>query len=341
MKSKNFKIIAGPCSAESREQLLATTQQLAAGGIQVMRAGLWKPRTMPGGFEGPGEEGLPWLKEVKESTGIRVATEVATADHVQKSIAAGIDILWIGARTVSNPFAMQAVAEALNGFDGEVMVKNPISPDIELWCGALQRLKNCGIKKLTAIHRGFSSIVTTEYRNEPLWSIPIELKRRYPEIPILCDPSHIGGKRRLIAPLCQTAIDLGFDGLMIEVHNCPSCALTDAQQQLTPEDFFKVIDGLDFKAHNGEKSEALTEYRSQIDDIDAQLLALLAKRMEISQQIGEIKKQHSMSVLQPKRYSQMLEQRILSAQSLGLSPDFVEKLMQEIHEESVKKQLLH
>lgn len=341
MKSKNFKIIAGPCSAESREQLLATTQQLAAGGIQVMRAGLWKPRTMPGGFEGPGEEGLPWLKEVKESTGIRVATEVATADHVQKSIAAGIDILWIGARTVSNPFAMQAVAEALNGFDGEVMVKNPISPDIELWCGALQRLKNCGIKKLTAIHRGFSSIVTTEYRNEPLWSIPIELKRRYPEIPILCDPSHIGGKRRLIAPLCQTAIDLGFDGLMIEVHNCPSCALTDAQQQLTPEDFFKMLDGLDFKAHNDEKSEALNEYRSRIDDIDAQLLALLAKRMEISQQIGEIKKQHSMSVLQPKRYSQMLEQRILSAQSLGLSPDFVEKLMQEIHEESVKKQLLH
>lgn len=341
MKSKNFKIIAGPCSAESREQLLATTQQLAAGGIQVMRAGLWKPRTMPGGFEGPGEEGLPWLKEVKESTGIRVATEVATADHVQKSIAAGIDILWIGARTVSNPFAMQAVAEALNGFDGEVMVKNPISPDIELWCGALQRLKNCGIKKLTAIHRGFSSIVTTEYRNEPLWSIPIELKRRYPEIPILCDPSHIGGKRRLIAPLCQTAIDLGFDGLMIEVHNCPSCALTDAQQQLTPEDFFKMLNGLDFKAHNDKKSEALTEYRSLIDDIDAQLLALLAKRMEISQQIGEIKKQHSMSVLQLKRYSQMLEQRILSAQSLGLSPDFVEKIMQEIHEESVKKQLLH
>ena len=228
-------IIAGPCSAESREQVLATASALAAKGVKIFRAGIWKPRTKPGGFEGVGAVGLPWLKEVKQTTGMLIATEVATPYHVFEAIKAGIDLLWVGARTVANPFAMQELADALKGTDMPVLIKNPVNPDLELWIGAIERLYRAGITNIGVIHRGFSSYEKKLYRNLPLWHIPIELKRRFPEITVFCDPSHIGGKRELVAPIAQQALDLKFEGLIIESHCNPDCALSDASQQITPE----------------------------------------------------------------------------------------------------------
>ena len=331
-------VIAGPCSAESREQVMQTATELAEKGIKIFRAGIWKPRTKPGGFEGIGAVGLPWLKEVKEKTGMMVATEVATPAHVLEAIKAGIDLLWIGARTAANPFAMQELADALKGVDSPILLKNPVNPDLELWIGGLERLYNAGLTNLGVIHRGFSSYDKKIYRNAPLWHIPIELKRRYPEITIICDPSHIGGARELVAPIAQQAMDLNFDGLIIESHCNPDCALSDAKQQLTPAVLDYTLNMLVIR-DNVQTTENLSVLRKQIDELDEQLLTLLAKRMRISQEIGTYKLEHNMPVLQSGRYDQLLKSRQDMGSKLNLSGEFVDSIVKAIHEESVRVQL--
>lgn len=336
--SKRPVIIAGPCSAESREQVLETARELAAKGIKIFRAGIWKPRTKPGGFEGIGSEGLEWLKEVKRTTGMLVSTEVATPAHVLEAVKAGIDVLWVGARTVTNPFAMQELANALKGVDIPILVKNPVNPDLELWCGAIERLYNAGIRNIGVIHRGFSSYEKKIYRNLPLWHIPIELRRRFPEMTIFCDPSHIGGKRELVAPISQQAMDLNFDGLIVESHCNPDCALSDASQQITPEVLDYTLKMLVIR-DNAQTTENISVLRQQIDEIDEQLLSLLGKRMRISREIGTYKKEHNMPILQSGRYTQILDNRGEMGKALDLTPDFVKEIMKSIHEESVKVQM--
>lgn len=337
--SKRPIVIAGPCSAESEEQVLNTAHQLASKGIKIFRAGIWKPRTKPGGFEGIGVVGLPWLKKVKEETGMYTATEVATKDHVFEALKAGVDLLWIGARTTVNPFAVQEVADALRGVDIPVLIKNPVNPDLELWIGAIQRLYGAGLRRLGVIHRGFSSYDKKIYRNLPLWNIPIELRRRMPNLPIFCDPSHIGGKRELIASLCQQAMDLSFDGLIIESHCNPDAAWSDASQQITPDVLDYVLNLLVIRESN-QTTENLSELRRQIDDIDEHLLELLAKRMRVSCEIGVYKKEHNMPILQSPRYSEILEKRSSMGQQMELSPAFVKEILKEIHEESVRQQMI-
>ena len=331
-------IIAGPCSAESREQVLNTAQSLASKGIRIFRAGIWKPRTKPGGFEGVGAVGLPWLKEVKEKTGMLTSTEVATPYHVFEAIKVGIDILWIGARTVANPFAMQELADALKGTDIPILVKNPVNPDLELWIGAIERIYGAGIRNIGVIHRGFSSYEKKLYRNLPLWHIPIELKRRYPDLSMFCDPSHIGGKRELVAPIAQQALDLNFDGLIIESHCDPDHALSDAAQQLTPDVLDYTLSMLVIR-DNAQTTEDITVLRKQIDEIDEQLLATLAKRMRISKEIGTYKKEHNMPILQEGRYNDILENRAKLGKAMELNPEFVAEIMKSIHEESVRVQM--
>ena len=335
---KRPMIIAGPCSAESREQVLKTASELAARGVKIFRAGIWKPRTKPGGFEGIGVEGLPWMKQVKQETGMLVATEVATPAHVFEALKAGIDILWVGARTVTNPFAMQELADALKGVDIPILVKNPVNPDLELWVGAIERLYNAGLRRLGVIHRGFSSYEKKIYRNAPLWHIPIELRRRYPNLTIFCDPSHIGGKRELVAPISQQALDLNFDGLIIESHCDPDSALSDAAQQVTPEALAYIIRNLVIREQSV-TTESLTELRAQIDKIDDELLELLARRMRVSRDIGQFKKEHNMPVLQAQRYEELLERRAGQAVRLGMEREFMRTVMQAIHEESVRQQM--
>ena len=332
-------VIAGPCSAETEEQVLETAQGLASRGVKIFRAGIWKPRTKPGGFEGIGAEGLAWLKKEKKETGMLVSTEVETKDHVFEALKAGIDILWIGARTTVNPFAVQEIADALKGVDVPVLIKNPVNPDLELWIGAFERLYGAGIHRLGAIHRGFSSYDKKIYRNLPLWHIPIELRRRMPDLPIFCDPSHIGGKRELVAPLCQQAMDLSFDGLIVESHCNPDCAWSDASQQITPDVLDYVLNLLVIRDVN-QTTENLTALRRQIDGIDEQLLELLAKRMRISKEIGVYKKEHNMPILQSPRYSEILEKRSSMGEQMDLSPDFVKEILKEIHEESVRQQMI-
>ncbi|MDE6810311.1 MAG: bifunctional 3-deoxy-7-phosphoheptulonate synthase/chorismate mutase type II [Muribaculaceae bacterium] len=336
----NPLIIAGPCSAETEEQVLSTARQLAAYGIKIFRAGIWKPRTKPGGFEGIGAEGLEWLKKVKEETGMKVATEVANKIHVQQALEAGVDLIWIGARTSANPFAMQEIADALAeiGRDIPVLIKNPVNPDIELWIGAIQRLYNAGFHRLGAIHRGFSAYGKHLYRNLPQWHIPIELRRRLPELPIICDPSHIGGKRELIAPLAQQAYDMGFDGLIIESHCNPDCAWSDKDQQLTP-DILNVILNTLVVRNEKTTTENLSMLRQQIDEADNELLEILNKRMRICREIGQYKKEHGMTVLQSGRYDQIMHSRVKLAQDMGMSPDFMKVVLSSIHEESVRQQL--
>ena len=331
-------IIAGPCSAESREQVLNTAQELAKNGVKIFRAGIWKPRTKPGGFEGVGTVGLPWLKEVKQKTGMLVATEVATAAHVFEAIKAGIDILWIGARTAANPFAMQELADSLRGTDIPVLVKNPVNPDLELWIGALERLVNAGVTNVGVILRGFSTYDQKMYRNLPLWHIPIELRRRYPNITMFCDPSHIGGKRELVAPISQQAMDLKFDGLMVESHCNPDEALSDAKQQITPQVLDFTLKMLVLR-ENVQTTENISVLRKQIDEIDEQLLAILAKRNRISKEIGMYKKENNMPVLQTGRYNEILEKRAQMGEAMNLDKDFVFAIMKSIHEESVRIQL--
>ena len=331
-------VIAGPCSAETEEQVLASARQIAAEGIRIFRAGLWKPRTKPGGFEGVGAAGIPWLQRVKRETGMYVTTEVATPAHVEAALAGGIDLLWIGARTAANPFAMQEVADALRGHDIPVLVKNPVSPDLELWIGAVERIHNAGIRRLGVIHRGFTSIDKSLYRNHPLWAIPIELRRRYPQLPIFCDPSHIGGKRELIAPLAQQAMDLGFDGLIVESHCSPDEAWSDKNQQITPQALAYILRNLVIR-EMASTTENLNELRGQIDKLDDRLLELLASRMRVSREIGRYKKEHAMPVLQAQRYEELLARRAAQAVELGMDREFMRTVLQYIHQESIRQQM--
>lgn len=333
-------IIAGPCSAETEEQVMETARQLAANGIKVFRAGIWKPRTKPGGFEGVGAPGLIWLDRVRKETGMYVATEVATRQHVLDALEANIDILWIGARTSANPFAMQEIADTLAEAkaDVPVLVKNPVNPDLELWVGALQRLYNAGIRRLGAIHRGFSTYGKHLYRNMPQWHIPIELRLRFPNMTILCDPSHIGGKRELIAPISQEALDMGFDGLIVESHADPDNAWSDASQQLTPEILNFILNTLVIRdAH--QSTENLTLLRQQIDGIDNELLEVLARRMRVSREIGQYKKEHKMPVLQAQRYNDIIRTRVKLGEEMGMGADFLKSVLLAIHEESVRQQI--
>lgn len=331
-------VISGPCSAESEEQVMNTARQLAKKGVKIFRAGVWKPRTKPGGFEGHGEPALPWMKRVKEETGMLITTEVATPKHVEAALEAGMDMLWIGARTTANPFAIQELADSLRGVDIPVLVKNPVNPDIELWIGALLRINGAGIKRLGAIHRGFSSIDQKIYRNTPLWHIPIELHRRYPTLPIICDPSHIGGRRELVASLCQQAMDMGFEGLIVESHCCPDSAWSDAKQQVTPDVLDFILDRLVVR-NNQEFTESLGGLRKQIDEMDDQLLNLLTKRMRISREIALYKKNHNMGVVQTARYNEILDKRCAQGSLCGMSPEFVRRIYESIHEESVRQQM--
>ncbi|MBP5376593.1 MAG: bifunctional 3-deoxy-7-phosphoheptulonate synthase/chorismate mutase type II [Bacteroidaceae bacterium] len=331
-------VIAGPCSAETEEQTLTTAKQLAAKGCHMFRAGVWKPRTKPGGFEGNGEKALPWMKRVKDETGMLVATEVATAEHVELCLKYGIDILWVGARTTANPFAVQAIADALQGVDIPVFVKNPVNPDIELWIGALERINGAGIKRLGAIHRGFSSYDKKIYRNHPMWQIPIELHRRYPNLPLVCDPSHIGGRRDLIAPLCQQAMDMGFDGLIVESHCNPEMAWSDASQQVTPDILDYILSMLIIR-NETETTENISSLRKQIDELDNQLIEVLAQRMRVCRQIGEYKKEHDMTIVQTSRYSEILGKRGAQGSLMGIGQDCVRGIFELIHEESVHQQM--
>lgn len=336
--SKRPVVIAGPCSAETEEQVMETAKDLAKNGVRIFRAGIWKPRTKPGGFEGVGSVGLTWLQEVKKETGMLVATEVANKQHVEETLNAGVDVLWIGARTSANPFAMQEIADSLVGADVPVLVKNPVNPDLELWIGAMQRIYNAGIRQIGAIHRGFSAYGKHLYRNMPQWHIPIELRRRMPELTLICDPSHIGGKRELVAPLSQQAMDMGFDGLIVESHCDPDSAWSDKSQQVTPEVLNFILNMLVVR-DTTQTTESLTLLRQQIDQIDNDLLEALSKRMRISREIGQYKKEHSMPVVQTGRYDDILNSRAAAAEELGMNGDFMKTVYQAIHEESVRQQI--
>jgi chorismate mutase len=339
IEAKRPLVIAGPCSAETEEQVMNTAKLLHDRGIKIFRAGIWKPRTRPGAFEGIGSEGLKWLQRVQKEYGMYTATEVATAKHVSEAIKYGVDILWIGARTTVNPFAMQEIADALEGCDKPILIKNPVNPDLELWIGALERLYNAGIRKLGVIHRGFSSADKKIYRNLPQWHIPIEMRRRFPNLPIICDPSHIGGKRELIAPLSQQAMDLNYDGLIIESHCDPDCAWSDKDQQVTPDILDYILNMLVIREGETQTTESLSELRKQIDELDDQLVELLSKRMRVSREIGTFKKEHNMQVLQASRYSEILDGRIKQAEKFGIDGDCMQKILEAIHEESVRQQI--
>ena len=331
-------LIAGPCSAETEEQVICTAKDLAARGCKIFRAGVWKPRTKPGGFEGNGEKALPWMQEVKKETGMQVAIEVATPEHVELALKYGVDILWVGARTTANPFAMQALADSLQGVDVPVLVKNPVNPDLELWIGAMERINQAGIKRLGAIHRGFSSYDKKIYRNLPMWQIPIELHRRIPELPIFCDPSHIGGRRELIAPLSQQAMDLGADGLIIESHCDPDCAWSDAKQQVTPDVLNFILDKLIVR-DTAASTESLKSLREQIDEIDNTLIEQLSKRMRISREIARYKKEHNVAVMQTQRYKEIIDKRGAQGALCGMQVDFIKAVFEAIHSESVRQQI--
>ena len=334
-------VISGPCSAESQEQMHITCNKLAKDKrVDVIRAGIWKPRTRPGIFEGIGEIGLQWLAEVKESTGLKTCVEVATPQHIEAALKYNIDILWIGARTTVNPFSVQTLADSLKGVDIPVMVKNPLNPDLKLWIGAFERLNNAGISKMAAIHRGFHAYDNKPYRNLPMWEIPIELKQILPQLPLLCDPSHICGNRELLANVSQKALDLSFDGLMIESHYNPDIALTDASQQLSPENLTAMLDNLVVREEFGTEDfeRKLNLIRNEIDDMDHELLNILNRRNKKTKEIGNYKKQHSITVLQIERLRIMMKERLIYAQDLGLDSNYINKLLQLVHKESIRIQ---
>lgn len=339
-KDKTF-VVAGPCSVESEEQIKRTAMELAECDVQVLRGGIWKPRTRPGSFQGVETQGLTWLRNAGLAANLPITCEVATPEHVEECLEHYIDILWIGARTTVNPFAVQAIADALKGVDIPVMIKNPINPDIELWIGAFERLNKAGIKKLVAIHRGFSSYRKSEFRNTPNWRIPIELKRRVKNLPIICDPSHICGNVELLQPVAQEAMDLLFDGLMIEVHENPIVALSDAKQQITPKQLGDLLDTLKIKTpevSNKETINKIKELRKEIDDVDSNIIQLLAKRMGISNQIGEYKRSSNVSSFQPGRWEEIIESRVKDGVNKNLGEEFVLRVYQMIHEESIRQQ---
>jgi len=334
-------VIAGPCSAESQEQVLETAAGLAAFGIHVFRAGIWKPRTHPGSFEGVGTPGLKWLQQVKRDYGMKVATEVAGEKHVFECIKYGVDMVWLGARTTANPFLVQEIADALSDTDIPVLVKNPVNPDLDLWIGALERLNRAGVKKLGVIHRGFSSSEKMAYRNDPLWKIAIELRTRYPELPFFADPSHMGGSRDYLQEISQRAMDLGLDGLMIESHCNPSAALSDASQQLTPKALQHMLESIvvrDNDSDSREYREGIDQLRAQIDIIDENLLYAFNTRMGVSRKIGQYKKDHNIAILQTSRWDSILEKMKEKARQSGLSEEFIETVFTAIHEESVRIQ---
>lgn len=334
-------IIAGPCSAESRDQVMETATALKdSGKVDLFRAGIWKPRTRPGGFEGCGSEGLKWLQEVKAVTGMKTATEVATPHHVAEAADAGIDTIWLGARTTTNPFAVQEIADALSEMPDRfgILVKNPANPDLDLWIGAIQRIYNSGARRISAIHRGFSVYGTSPYRNPPQWHIPIELHRKMPELQLIFDPSHTGGKRELVVPLAREAYELGFDGLIIESHCNPACALSDAAQQITPSELKYILENL-VLIPAGEPTQRMAELRSRIDCLDSQLLDVIAQRMKLTDEIGQLKLDNGIPVLQPQRYETLMETRVAEAENLGIDRKFMSSLLAILHEESVKRQL--
>ncbi|MCK5847105.1 MAG: bifunctional 3-deoxy-7-phosphoheptulonate synthase/chorismate mutase type II [Bacteroidales bacterium] len=334
-------IISGPCSAESREQMLRTGLDLAKDKrINILRAGIWKPRTRPDIFEGVGEQGLEWLKELKDITGLKTCVEVATPEHIDMALNWGVDILWIGARTTVNPFSVQILADALKGTDSAVMIKNPLNPDLKLWIGAFERMNNAGITKLAGIHRGFHAYDNKPYRNLPMWEIPIELKRILPNLPVICDPSHISGKRELLHSVSQKALDLSFDGLMIESHYNPDIALTDAKQQLTPKALAEMLDKLVIRDEFGTEDfeQILTVLRHEIDDMDHELFNILSRRNEKTQLIGKYKKENNITVLQLERLRLMMKDRINYGEELGMDKTFINKLLMLVHKESIRIQ---
>ncbi|MCD4681303.1 MAG: bifunctional 3-deoxy-7-phosphoheptulonate synthase/chorismate mutase type II [Bacteroidales bacterium] len=334
-------IISGPCSAESEEQLLRTARELSQiPNVRIFRAGIWKPRTRPNQFEGVGNIGLEWLKKVKQESGLLTTVEVANPKHVEEAIKHDVDILWLGARTVVNPFSVQEIAEALQGVDIPVIIKNPVNPDINLWIGALERINRAGITKLAAIHRGFYFFESSPFRNAPMWEIPIELKRLYPALPLFCDPSHICGNKDLIQSVSQKALDLEMEGLMIESHYNPDIALTDANQQITPKHLANIFSKLVIREESvtGEFETKLDELRTEIDKLDAELIDILLHRMKIVEEIGEYKRDNNITILQIKRWSEIIKNRLAHGIKIGLNRDFLLKILQLVHKESIQKQ---
>ncbi len=335
-------LISGPCSAESEQQMLSTAIQLAeTGKVSYFRAGLWKPRTRPGAFEGVGAKGLEWLKKVREVTGLKISTEVARAEHVELCLEAGLDMIWIGARTTTNPFSIQEVADALRGTDIPVLVKNPLNPDFQLWIGALERINRAGVKKLGAIHRGFSNYDEKVFRNSPMWDIPIELKRQCPEIPIITDPSHITGKRELVPFISQKALDLNMDGLMIESHINPDIAWSDNAQQVTPAALAQIIKELVLRKNEGDNpafKTQLEKLRLEIDQYDNDIIKIISARMNVAAKIGQYKRDNEVTILQMNRWEQILNQRVALGEAMGLSNSFMKRMLQLVHQESIRIQ---
>ena len=335
-------VVAGPCSAETEEQVMETAKGLKELGINVFRAGIWKPRTHPGSFEGVGSAGLKWMQKVKNEYGLKIATEVASEKHVYECLKYGVDLVWLGARTTANPFLVQEIADALKDTDIPVLVKNPVNPDLDLWIGALERLNNAGIKKLGVIHRGFSTFEKLKYRNDPQWQIAIELRSRYPELPFFVDPSHMGGSTAYIKDISQRSLDLGFEGLMIESHCNPSCALSDAKQQLTPDELKDMLHNQiavrDNDSDAKDWKDNIDQLRAKIDIIDESLLYTLSSRMKISRQIGEYKKNHNIAILQASRWDSLLAKVVEKGVEYGLPQDFIEDVFNAIHEASVEAQ---
>ncbi|MEO5651020.1 MAG: chorismate mutase [Ginsengibacter sp.] len=340
--NKRPLIISGPCSAETEEQVIETATRLAkTGKVDALRAGIWKPRTKPGMFEGIGVKGLPWLAHAKKVSGLPIAVEVATAKHVENALQFDVDILWIGARTTVNPFSVQEVCDALRGVDIPVLIKNPINPDLELWCGGIERLQKVGVKNIGMIHRGFSNYGNTEYRNAPMWHLPIEMKRRFPEMLLVCDPSHICGNRTGLQSVAQKSIDLDFGGLMIETHLDPDNAWSDAKQQITPEVLSEMLGNLIWRIENTDEKEfitALATLREQINQVDDELLALIGQRMKIADKIGAYKKENNITILQTNRWNEILAKAFKKGERLGLSEDFITKYFDAIHMESISHQ---
>ncbi|HEY0045419.1 MAG TPA: bifunctional 3-deoxy-7-phosphoheptulonate synthase/chorismate mutase type II [Flavobacterium sp.] len=333
--------IAGPCSAETEDQVMAVARELASSNVNIFRAGIWKPRTRPGGFEGVGAIGLKWLQKAKQETGLIMAVEVANVTHVKLALEHDIDVLWIGARTTVNPFAVQEIADALQGTDKIVLIKNPVNPDLALWIGGIERLYNSGIKNLGAIHRGFSTYEKTKYRNIPEWQIAIELQNRFPHLPIICDPSHITGRRDLILEVSQQAFDLNYDGLMIETHNDPDNAWSDAAQQVTPARLKQILSELKIRRVTVEEDDynfEMAQLRAKIDYTDTKLLEMLGRRMLISEEIGELKKSRNVAVLQNKRWTEILAKMIDEGEQKGLSEEFILRFFRAVHQESIMHQ---
>ncbi|HEC43883.1 MAG TPA: 3-deoxy-7-phosphoheptulonate synthase [Bacteroides sp.] len=333
-------IIAGPCSAESEEQVLESARDLSAMGVRIFRAGIWKPRTRPNAFEGVGSTGLPWLKRVQEETGMLTAIEVANVKHVYEALKFGVDIIWIGARTSANPFAVQEIADTLKGLDIPVMIKNPVNPDVELWIGAIERIYGAGVKRIVAIHRGFSVFAKSNYRNHPHWQIPIELKRRIPNLPVITDPSHICGNRERLFEISQEAMDLNFDGIIIECHPDPDKAWSDAKQQITPAALKTILDKIIIRKSEVDNGLAMTlgELREEIDTLDDQIIDIFETRMKIADQIGQYKKSYNVAILQSKRWDSILNKRLDMGYKKGLSNEFITRVFRAIHQESINHQ---